>query len=159
MEGIARIPVAPISYGAAAALLEGLRGTDLPEQNWQGGLPFRYHLGPGPVQARVVVDTERGEDAYHTIYNTLAFLRGAAYPDEWIGTPQWWTRFDQIGHSCSLHSISNSGLLLYLVSARLKDGIINCCLDAVKRFSLNLARNFHKYARSHLSIDSTKNIS
>lgn len=84
MIGIAGIPVAPIGYGAAREILESLRGADLPLQGWQGGLPFRYHLGPGPVRVRLVVDTERGEDAYHTIYNTLAFVQGAVYPDEWV---------------------------------------------------------------------------
>lgn len=84
MVGIAGIPVAPISYGAARGLLESLRGADLPLESWQGGLPFRYHLGPGPVQARVIVETERGEEAYHTIYNTLAFFPGEVYPDEWV---------------------------------------------------------------------------
>ncbi len=84
MQGITRIPVGPISYGAAAELLEGVRGNALPQADWQGGLPFRYHVGPGPVTARIVVDTERGEDAYHTIYNTFAFVSGASVPEEWV---------------------------------------------------------------------------
>ncbi len=84
MQGIARIPVLPIGYGPATELLQGLRGAPLPGQDWQGGLPFRYHVGPGPVEARLVVDTERGNAAYKSIYNTLAMVRGAVHPDEWV---------------------------------------------------------------------------
>src|SRR4051812_1755436 len=51
---IPRIPSVPISYANATELLEGLRGRDVPN-SWQGGLPFRYHAGPGPVRARVQV--------------------------------------------------------------------------------------------------------
>ncbi len=79
-----RIPVAPIGYAAAAELLEGLRGQSLPAQSWQGGLPFRYHVGPGPVSARLIIDTEKDGRAYHAIFNTLAFLSGMTHPDEWI---------------------------------------------------------------------------
>ncbi len=81
---IPHIPVAPIGYAAAAELLDGLRGQSLPAQSWQGGLPFRYHVGPGPVSVSLIVDTERDGRAYHGIFNTLAFLRGATHPDEWI---------------------------------------------------------------------------
>ncbi|MCH9014483.1 MAG: M20/M25/M40 family metallo-hydrolase [Gemmatimonadetes bacterium] len=81
---ITRIPVAPISYSAASELLEGIRGSDLPIQAWQGGLPFRYHVGPGPVVANLVVETESESEAFHPIYNTLAVLRGTKYPREWV---------------------------------------------------------------------------
>ncbi len=84
MEGIARIPVLPVGYAAAAELLEDLRGAPLPEQSWQGGLPFRYHVGPGPVEARLVVRTEAEREAYHPIYNTVAVLEGTTYPGEWV---------------------------------------------------------------------------
>lgn len=84
MLGVARIPVLPVGYGTAAELLGDLRGAALPDQSWQGGLPFRYHVGPGPVTARLRVETESETDAYHPVYNTVAILPGAVYPDEWV---------------------------------------------------------------------------
>jgi N-acetylated-alpha-linked acidic dipeptidase len=81
--GAPRIPVVPISYGNAAELLRGLHGTDVP-QTWQGGLPFRYHIGPGPVEARVVVSTDTATAPYKTIWNTFGVIRGTEFPDELV---------------------------------------------------------------------------
>src|SRR6185312_7837872 len=73
---VPHIPVVPIGYRNAALLLADLRGTGTapasalataPEggavfpQSWQGGLPFRYHVGPGPTRARVSFDAESGQ--------------------------------------------------------------------------------------------------
>ena len=80
---IPRIPVLPMSYGNARRLLEPLAGPSVP-QAWQGALPFRYHVGPGPVRARLRVQTERGARAMHPIWDTFGMVRGARYPDEWI---------------------------------------------------------------------------
>lgn len=78
---IPRIPVVPVGYGTAQALLAGVRGRDVP-QPWQGALPFRYHVGPGPVRARVQVTLDA--EPYKVVHNTLATLRGAVHPDEVI---------------------------------------------------------------------------
>jgi len=78
---IPHIPVVPLSYGNAAKLLEGLRGTDIP-QAWQGGLPFRYHVGPGPVVARVQVTTDMATKPYKDIWDTFGIVRGSEFPDE-----------------------------------------------------------------------------
>jgi N-acetylated-alpha-linked acidic dipeptidase len=78
-----RIPIIPMSYGNARRLLEPLAGPSVP-QSWQGALPFRYHVGPGPMRARLKVKTERGPRAFHKIWNTIGMLRGARYPDEWV---------------------------------------------------------------------------
>jgi N-acetylated-alpha-linked acidic dipeptidase len=94
---IPRIPVVPISYGNAAQLLRGLadpgapctpakclaRDPELPA-SWQGGLPFRYHLGPGPVRARIQVSTDTGKAAYHTIWDTFGVVKGSTYPDQLV---------------------------------------------------------------------------
>ena len=80
---VPRIPVVPISYGNAAELLRDLRGKDVP-QTWQGGLPFRYHVGPGPVRARVAVADDRSTRGFKEIYNTLGTIRGSEFPDELI---------------------------------------------------------------------------
>lgn len=84
---VPRIPVVPISYRNAERLLERLGGPDIPSQAWQGGLPFRYHLGGGAeVRARVAVFPEQGARAYKTIENTVGILRGSELPNEWVIT-------------------------------------------------------------------------
>jgi len=78
---IPHIPVLPISYGNAAELLRGLGGKSIP-QPWQGGLAFRYHVGPGPVQARIAVTTDALTNPYKQIWDTFGTIRGAEFPDE-----------------------------------------------------------------------------
>lgn len=80
-----RIPVVPIGYRNAQLILQPLEGPEVP-QGWQGGLPFRYHVGEGEVKVRVAVWAERGERAYKTITNTFAVYRGATWPDRWVIT-------------------------------------------------------------------------
>ena len=76
---VPRIPVVAMSYGNAAELLRGIRGGDLPAA-WQGGLPFRYHVGPGPVVARIAVELDA--DPWKEIWNTFGTIRGSERPDE-----------------------------------------------------------------------------
>jgi N-acetylated-alpha-linked acidic dipeptidase len=78
---IPRIPVIPISYGNASELLEPLRGREVPS-TWQGGLPFRYHVGPGAVTVRLRVTDDRATRGTKAIYNTYGIIRGSEYPDE-----------------------------------------------------------------------------
>jgi N-acetylated-alpha-linked acidic dipeptidase len=78
---VPHIPVLPISYGNAAELLRGLSGKSIP-QPWQGGLSFRYHVGPGPVQARIAVTTDADTNPYKEIWNTFGIIRGSEFPDE-----------------------------------------------------------------------------
>ena len=40
-----KIPVAPLAYRDAQPLLRALAGPNVPSE-WQGGLPFAYHIGP-----------------------------------------------------------------------------------------------------------------
>jgi N-acetylated-alpha-linked acidic dipeptidase len=80
---IPRIPVVPISYGNAGELLEDVRGHDIP-QSWQGGLPFRYHVGPGPVRARVRVTDDRATKGTKPIFDTFGVIRGSELPDELV---------------------------------------------------------------------------
>jgi N-acetylated-alpha-linked acidic dipeptidase len=80
---IPHIPVVPISYTSASELLGGLRGQDIPNA-WQGGLPFRYHIGPGPVRARVQVTDDRASNGTKPIYNTLGLVRGSERPEELV---------------------------------------------------------------------------
>jgi N-acetylated-alpha-linked acidic dipeptidase len=81
--GLPRIPVIPVSYANATELLRGVRGTAVP-QPWQGGLPFRYHLGPGPVVARIAVATAAATAAYKDIWDTFGTIRGSEVPEQMV---------------------------------------------------------------------------
>jgi N-acetylated-alpha-linked acidic dipeptidase len=81
--GLPRIPVIPVSYANAAELLRGVRGASVP-QPWQGGLPFRYHLGPGPVVARIAVTTDAATNAYKDIWDTFGVVRGSDLPEQMV---------------------------------------------------------------------------
>ena len=80
---LARIPVVPISAANAQTILAGVRGTDIP-RNWQGGMALRYHVGPGPVKLRVEVVTDAATAGTKAIHNTLGYLRGSEYPDQYV---------------------------------------------------------------------------
>jgi N-acetylated-alpha-linked acidic dipeptidase len=80
---IPHIPVVPIGYGNAAELLKYLRGTNVP-RGWQGGLAFRYHVGPGPVKARIAVKDDRSTKPLKPIFDTFGFIRGSELPDELV---------------------------------------------------------------------------
>lgn len=74
------IPVVPLAYRDAEPLLKALAGPNVPS-DWQGGLPFAYHIGPGPAKVRVKV---RCDHSTRPIYNVIATLEGTAYPDQWV---------------------------------------------------------------------------
>ena len=78
-----KVPVVPISAANAEILLRGVRGTAIP-QAWQGGMGLRYHVGPGPVQVRVAVTTDAATKGTKQIYNTLGYLRGTEFPDQYV---------------------------------------------------------------------------
>src|SRR5262249_48039245 len=50
--GIPRIPSLPIAYSEGQKILEALEGPNAPK-GWQGGLPFAYHVGPGPARVHL----------------------------------------------------------------------------------------------------------
>ncbi len=78
---VPHIPVVPIGYGNAAKLLAGVRGMAIP-RGWQGGMPFRYHIGPGPSVARVRVTTDTATAALKAIWDTFGVVKGTELPDE-----------------------------------------------------------------------------
>lgn len=80
---VPRIPVLPLSYGNAVELLKDVRGASIP-RGWQGGLAFRYHVGPGPVRARVMVKSDSATAAIKPIWNTYGIIRGTDFPDEMV---------------------------------------------------------------------------
>ncbi|MBL0170845.1 MAG: M20/M25/M40 family metallo-hydrolase [Gemmatimonadaceae bacterium] len=77
------IPVVPISAANAQVLLAQVRGTAIPA-GWQGGMALRYHVGPGPTRVRVEVTTDAATNGTKAIYNTLGYLRGTDFPDEYV---------------------------------------------------------------------------
>ena len=80
---IPRIPVVPISYANATELLQGLGGPSA-ARPWQGGLPFHYHIGPGPVKAHIMVRDDRATRPLKPIFNTFGIIRGSEFPDEMV---------------------------------------------------------------------------
>ncbi len=79
-ETLLKIPVLPISSGDALPLLRNLRGPVAPEA-WRGALPVTYHVGSGPakVHLKLAFDWQ-----VRPLYNVIARIPGADYPDEWI---------------------------------------------------------------------------
>ena len=75
-----KIPVLPISYHDAKPLLEALSGPNVPH-NWQGGLPFAYHIGPGKTKVHLKVEFN-----WNVVpcYDVIAKIKGEKFPDEWI---------------------------------------------------------------------------
>jgi N-acetylated-alpha-linked acidic dipeptidase len=78
-----RILSIPISYHDAAPILQALSGPMAP-QEWQGALPFRYHLGQvgeGGVKVHLVSvqDYQR-----RIIWDVLGKIKGVQYPGEWV---------------------------------------------------------------------------
>jgi len=80
---ISHIPVVPIGYGNAGELLKYVRGHDVP-RGWQGGLSFHYHVGPGPVRARVAVTDDRSTNPLKPIFDTFGIVRGSEFPNELV---------------------------------------------------------------------------
>lgn len=75
-----KIPVTPLSYHDASPILEHLGGPDSPRE-WQGSLPFTYHVGPGPVRVKMHLIQNY---QYRTIWDVIGRVRGAEFPDEWV---------------------------------------------------------------------------
>ncbi len=79
-KALPKIPSNPISYADAAPILERLGGPDSPRE-WQGALPFTYHLGPGPV--KVHLHTKQ-DYQYRTIWDVIGRAPGSESPSEWV---------------------------------------------------------------------------
>ncbi|PYX09962.1 MAG: glutamate carboxypeptidase [Acidobacteria bacterium] len=75
-----KIPTTPISYADAWPILEHLGGPDSP-RDWQGSLPFTYHVGPGPSKVKMHL---KQDYQYRTIWDVVGKVRGGEFPDEWV---------------------------------------------------------------------------
>lgn len=79
-EQMPKIPVTPISYADASPILEHLTGPASPRE-WQGALPFTYHLGPGPAKVKMHL---KQDFQFRTIWDVIGKATGTASPDEWV---------------------------------------------------------------------------
>jgi N-acetylated-alpha-linked acidic dipeptidase len=81
------IPSNPLSYKDAAPILKALAGKNSP-RDWQGALPFAYHLGGGSDPAsRVTVHMNLQQDiALRTIWDVIGTIEGtdATQKDNWV---------------------------------------------------------------------------
>jgi N-acetylated-alpha-linked acidic dipeptidase len=75
-----KIPVTPLSYHDAWPILQHLSGPDSPRE-WQGALPFTYHVGPGP--SRVKLHLEQNYQ-YRTLWDVVGRISGSESPDQWV---------------------------------------------------------------------------
>jgi N-acetylated-alpha-linked acidic dipeptidase len=75
-----KVPATPLSYHDAQPILEHLGGPESP-RDWQGALPFTYHLGPGPARVRLHL---RQDYAYREIWDVVGKAPGSQWPDEWV---------------------------------------------------------------------------
>ena len=79
-QSLTKIPVLPISYSDAQPLLQAIAGPVAPG-DWRGGLPFTYHLGPGPAKVHLKVFSNWN---MATLYDVIGKIPGASIPDEWV---------------------------------------------------------------------------
>src|SRR5579863_5028812 len=75
-----KIPTTPLSYADAWPILQYLAGADTPRE-WQGALPFTYHVGPGPVKVKMHL---KQDYQFRTIWDVIGRVRGSELPDEWV---------------------------------------------------------------------------
>jgi N-acetylated-alpha-linked acidic dipeptidase len=77
---VPKIMALPLSWHDAKPLLENMDGPLAPE-DWQGGLPFKYHLGGERVRAHLKIDMS---ETIKPNYVVEARIRGSDHPDEWV---------------------------------------------------------------------------
>jgi len=75
-----KIPVTPLSYHDAWPILQHLGGPDSPRE-WQGSLPFTYHVGPGPSKIKMHL---KQDYQYRTLWDVIGKVRGTELPEEWV---------------------------------------------------------------------------
>jgi len=79
-EQLPKIPVTPLSYADASPILEHLAGPASPRE-WQGALPFTYHVGPGPSKVKMHL---KQDYQFRTVWDVIGKIRGVSSPDEWV---------------------------------------------------------------------------
>src|SRR5580692_3043223 len=77
---IPKIMALPLSWHDAKPLLAQMDGPVAPD-DWQGGLPLKYHLGGKRVRVHVKIEMDNSTQPYYVVEGRI---RGAQLPDEWI---------------------------------------------------------------------------
>ncbi|MGD1024438.1 MAG: M28 family metallopeptidase [Candidatus Sulfotelmatobacter sp.] len=77
---IPKIMALPLSWHDAKPLLANMDGPVAPD-DWQGGLPIKYHLGGKRVRVHVKIEMDNSTQPYYVVEGRI---RGAQLPDEWI---------------------------------------------------------------------------
>jgi N-acetylated-alpha-linked acidic dipeptidase len=75
-----KIMALSLSWHDAKPLLENMDGPVAPK-DWQGGLPFEYHLGGERVNAHLKIEMDNGLQPYYVVEGRI---RGSEFPDEWV---------------------------------------------------------------------------
>jgi N-acetylated-alpha-linked acidic dipeptidase len=75
-----KVPTTPLSYHDAWPILEHLDGPDTP-RDWQGSLPFTYHIGPGPARVKMHL---RQDYQFRTLWDVIGRVQGSELPDQWV---------------------------------------------------------------------------
>src|SRR5579871_124362 len=75
-----KIPSTPISYQDAWPILQHLSGPDSPRE-WQGSLPFTYHVGPGPSKVKLHL---KQDYQFRTLWDVIGRVNGSELPDQWV---------------------------------------------------------------------------
>jgi N-acetylated-alpha-linked acidic dipeptidase len=75
-----KIMVTPLSYADASPILEHLAGPVSPRE-WQGALPFTYHVGPGPAKVKMHL---KQDFQFRTIWDVIGKVPGTSASDEWV---------------------------------------------------------------------------
>jgi N-acetylated-alpha-linked acidic dipeptidase len=75
-----KIPVTPLSYHDAWPILQHLSGPDSPRE-WQGALPFTYHVGPGPARVKMHL---KQDYQFRTMWDVIGRVPGSDSPNEWV---------------------------------------------------------------------------
>ena len=75
-----KIMALPLSYKDATPLLQNLGGPVAPA-DWQGGLPFEYHLGGEQARVHLKIEMDNSIKPYYVVEGRI---RGSELPDEWV---------------------------------------------------------------------------
>src|ERR1700730_13526249 len=75
-----KIMALPLSWHDAKPLLENMGGPVAPD-DWQGGLPFPYHLGGEQARVHLKIEVDNSTKPYYVVEGRI---RGSELPDEWV---------------------------------------------------------------------------
>jgi len=75
-----KIPVTPLSYHDAWPILQHLSGP-ASSREWQGALPFTYHVGAGPARVKMQL---KQDYQFRTLWDVIGRVKGSELPDEWV---------------------------------------------------------------------------